>query len=90
MHFDSFGIEYILQELLNKIKDKSIIRNIFRIQDDASIMYGFYCIPFIEYMLARKTLLDHTNLISPNEYKKNDKIIYKYFEDKSGKRKCKL
>ena len=31
-------------------------------------------------MLARKTLLDYTNLFSPNEYKKNDKIIYKYLK----------
>ena len=29
-------------------------------------------------MLAGKTLLDYTNLFSPDEYKKNDKIIYKY------------
>ena len=28
-----------------------------------------------EYMLAEKTLLDYTNLFSPNYYKKNDKII---------------
>ena len=27
-------------------------------------------------MLTEKTLLDHTNLFSPNDYKKNDKIIY--------------
>ena len=27
---------------------------------------------FIEYMLAGKTLLDYTNLFSPNDYKKND------------------
>ena len=32
------GIEYILQEVLNKIKDKSITHNIFRIQDNDSIM----------------------------------------------------
>ena len=30
----------------------------FRIQDNESIMYGFYCIVFIEYMLAGNTLLD--------------------------------
>ena len=46
----------------------------------------FYCIVFIEYMLAGKTLLDYTNLLSPNDYKNNDKIIYKYFKDKYGKR----
>ena len=41
VHFDSVGIEYIPQEVLNKIKDKSITHNIFRIQDDSSIMCGF-------------------------------------------------
>ena len=39
-------------------------------------MCGFYCIAFIEYMLSEKTLLDYTNLFSPNEHKKNDIIIY--------------
>ena len=42
VYFDSFGIEYIPQEVLNKIKDKSITHNIFRIQDEDSIMCGFY------------------------------------------------
>ena len=75
VYFDSFGIEYIPQEVLNKIRDKSVTHNIFRIQDNESIMCGFYCIAFIEYMLARKTF--YTNLFSANNYKKNDKIIYK-------------
>ena len=48
----------------------------FRIQDNDSIMCRFYCIAFIEYMLARKTLLDYTNLFSPDDYEKNDKILY--------------
>ena len=82
VYSDSFGIEYIPQEVLNKIKDKSITHNIFKIQDNDSIMCGFYCITFIDYMLAGKTLLDYTNLFSPNDYEKNDKIIYKYFTDK--------
>ena len=70
VYFDSFEIEYIPQEVLNKIKDKSITHNIFRIQDNESIMCGFYCIAFIEYMLARKTLFDYTNLFSQNDYKR--------------------
>ena len=82
VYFDSFGMEYIPQELSNKIKDKSIIHNIFRTQDNASIMCGFYYIAFIEYMFSGKTLLDYTNLFSPNDYKWNDSIIYKYFKDK--------
>ena len=50
--------------------------------DNESVMWGFYCIAFIEYMLAGKTLLDCTKLFSANDYEKNDKIIYKYFKDK--------
>ena len=38
LYYDSFGIEYIPQDLLNKIRDKSITHNIFRIQDNESIM----------------------------------------------------
>ena len=33
VYFDSFGIEYIPQELLNKIIYKSITHNVFRIQE---------------------------------------------------------
>ena len=62
MYFDSFGIEYIPQEVLNKIRDKSVTDNIFRVQDNECIICGFYCIAFIEYMLAGKALLDCTNL----------------------------
>ena len=54
VYLDPFGTEYITQEVLNEIKDKSITHNIFRIQDNESIMCGFYCIAFIEYMLAWK------------------------------------
>ena len=81
LYFDPFDFEYIPQEVLNKIKDKSITHNIFRIQNNESIMCRFYCIAFIEYMLVAKTLLDYTNFFSQNEYK-NGKIIYKYFKDK--------
>ena len=35
---------------------------------------------FIEYMIAAKTFLDCSNLFPPNDHKKNDKMIYKYFK----------
>ena len=55
----------------------SIFRiNIFRIQDNKSVMSGFYRISFIEYMVG-----DYTDLLS-NERKKDEKIMYKYFKDK--------
>ena len=42
VYFDSFGIEYIPQKVLKKIKDKSISHNLHIIQDDDSIMCGFF------------------------------------------------
>ena len=32
------------------------------------------------YWFQSKRLLDYTNLFSPNDYKKNDKIILKHFQ----------
>ena len=59
----------------------------FRIQSDDFVIFGFYCVAFIEPMSAGKTLLDHTNLFFPNDNQKNGKIIYKYFDNKCVKRK---
>ena len=42
-------------------------------QDNKSIKCGFFCISFIEYMFAEKTMLDDTNLFSQNNYKKDEK-----------------
>ena len=66
---------------ISKIKDITITHNIFRIQDNESIMCEFYCIAFKEYMLVGNLLLDYTNSFSLNDYKKNDKIIYKHFKN---------
>ena len=78
IYFDSFGVEYIPKEIMEKIGNKNIKTNIFRIQDNSSIMCGYFCILFIEYMLNNKTLTDFNNL-SPWDFKKNDKIIKSFF-----------
>ena len=77
IYFDSFGIEYIPQEVLNKVRDKPITHNIFRIQDKEYIMCGFYCFHRIyacRKNFARSYLLYNTsyllNLFTPNDYKK--------------------
>ena len=44
-------------------------------------MCGYFCIGFIDFMLKAKSSLDYTNLFSPNDYEKNDKIILKYFQE---------
>ena len=61
------------------IGNKNIIANIYRIQAYGSIICGYFCIGFIDFMLKEKSLLEYTDLFSPNDYEKNDKIIPKYF-----------
>ena len=43
-------------------------------------MCGYVCVGFIDFMLKGKSLLDYTNLFSPKDHEKNDKIILKYFQ----------
>ena len=43
-------------------------------------MCGYFCIGFIDCMLAGKKLTDFTDLFSPYDFKKND-IILSYFKD---------
>ena len=78
-YFDSFGVEDIPKEIKAFIKNKNITTNIFRIQAYASIICGYFCIGFIDFMLKGKTLTEFTNLFSPNSFKKNDDIILYYF-----------
>ena len=79
-YFDSFGVEHIPKEIKAFIdRSLSITTNIFRMQAYDSIMCGYFCIGFIDFMLAGKTLTEYTNLFSPNNFKKNDDIILNYF-----------
>ena len=54
-------------------------QHFFRIQVYDSIMCGYFCIGFIDFMLAGKTLTESTNLFSPNDFKKYNDIILNYF-----------
>ena len=74
-YFDSFGVEHIPKEIKKFIGNKNIITNIYGIQAYDSIMCGYFCIGFIDFMLKGKSLLEYTNLFSPNDYEKNDKIL---------------
>ena len=67
-YFDSFGVEHIPKEIKAFISNKNIKTNIFRIQACDSIMCGYFCIGFINFILAGKTLTDFTNLFSPNNF----------------------
>ena len=87
VYFDSFGIEHILKEinkfrrskeLASAVGDDDIKSNIFRIQAYDSIMCGYFCIEFINYMLKGKILLDYTILFPPNDLKRTIKLLKEY------------
>ena len=69
-YFHSFRVEHIPIEMKAFIGNKNIKRNIFRIQTYDSVMCGYFCIGFIDFTLAGKTLTDFTNLFSPINLKK--------------------
>ena len=85
VYFDSFGVEYIPEEIKKFIEEfsgnKNIKANIFRAQEDNSIMCGSFCIGFIDFMLSGKNLTDYTNLFSLHDLKKSDNIILSYFKN---------
>ena len=78
-YFHSFGVENIPKEIKAFIKNRNIKTNIFRIQAYDSIMCGYFCIGFINFMFKGKTLTEYTNLFLPNDFKKNDDTILNYF-----------
>ena len=81
IYFDSFDIEHIPEEIDKFIGNKKIKASIFRIQAYDSIMCGYFCIEFINYMLKGKKLLDYTNLFLPNDFKNNDQVIKRIFKN---------
>ena len=57
IYFDSFGVEHITKEIKEFIGNKNIKANIYRVQSNNSIMCGYFCIGFIDFMLEGKTLI---------------------------------
>ena len=71
-YIDNFDVEYIPEEIKEFIEEfpgnKNIETNGFRVQEDNSIICGYFCIGFIDFMLAGKKLNDYTNLFSPHDF----------------------
>ena len=76
--FDSFGTEYIPKEIKKFKGSKDITTNIHRIQENDSVICGYFGITLINFMLKSKSSLN--NLFSPNQYEKNDKVMLEYFQ----------
>ena len=81
VYFDSFGVEHVPEEIKEFAGNKIIKANIFRAQANDSLMCGYFCIGFIDFMLAGKKLTDYTNLLSPHDFQKRDDIILSYFKN---------
>ena len=60
-YFNSFGVEHVPEEIKEFVGNKNIKANIFRVQANDSVMGGYFCIGFIDIMLAGKKLTDYTN-----------------------------
>ena len=61
-YFDSFGVEHIPKEIKELVKNKNIKTFIFRIQANDSVMCGYFCTGFIDFLLKGKTFTEFTNL----------------------------
>ena len=57
-YFDSFGAEHIPKEIRKSVGNKNIITNISRIQAYDSIMCGYFCIGFADFMLKGKNSIE--------------------------------
>ena len=54
-HFDSFRVEYIPKEIKKFIDNKNTTACIYRIQENDSLMYGYLCIGFIDFVPEGKS-----------------------------------
>ena len=70
VYFNSFGVEQVPEEIKKFIRNKNIKSNISRVQANGSVMCGYFCIGFIDFMLAGKKLIDYKNVFSPHDLKK--------------------
>ena len=80
IYFDSLGVEHVPKEIKRFIRHKNIIKKIFRIQSDNSIMCGYFCIGFTDFVFAGRSLTNFIGFFSPYDFEKNDKIILSYFK----------
>ena len=68
-YFDFFGVVNIPKEIKTFTgRIWSIKTNVFGIEAYDSIICGYFCIVFIDFMLAGKTLTEFTNLFSSNNF----------------------
>ena len=84
VYFDSFGVEHVPEEIKEFVGNKNIKANIFRVQANNSVMCGYFCIGFIDFMIAGKKLSGFTSMFSPFVFENNDSTNLSYFKDEGS------
>ena len=69
VYFNSFGVEPVPEEIKKFIGNKNTKGNIFRLQANDSVMCGYFCKGFIDFMLAGNKLTDYTSLSASHDFK---------------------
>ena len=72
IYLDSPGVEHISKEIQKFIGNENRMTNFYRIQTYGSIMCEYFFIGFIDFILKGISLLDYSNLFSPNDYEKKN------------------
>ena len=65
VYFNSFDVEHLPEDIKEIFVNKNMIVNIFRGKANKSVMCGYFCTGFIDFMLVRKKLTEFTSLFSP-------------------------
>ena len=56
VYFYSFDVEHVPEEIKEFVANKNIIANIFQVHVNNSVMLGYFCIGFIDFMLSGKKI----------------------------------
>ena len=84
IYFGSDGVEHVPEEIKEFVGNKNIKSNIFRIQASNSIICGYFCIAFIDFMFAGIIVSNFLSLLSPYNFEKIDTIILSYFKNEGN------
>ena len=77
---NSFGVEHTLEGIDRIIGKKYMTTKIYRKQVYDSLICGYFYLGFIVFALNNKRLTNFTDLFSPNNFKKDDKMILDKFQ----------
>ena len=59
VYLDSFGVENVLEEVKKLVGNKNIIAAVFWVQAKGSVMCGYFCVGFIDFMLEADWFFKH-------------------------------